>query len=261
MEYLISLIDIVDNQREAILKLVENGIAKQSDLALIKIEQKSLQTDLNKARSVYLSSLMDLRVVCGIPDTTYQVIDDIHLKRSDEVITSKFTVKYMLDSLNLVAVQHVFELKYKPRVGLFANTGLNAVYAPTISNRFGISAGINFSMNILDGNQRKITQQRTQVLMQTTSTYKSFFYNQNEVRKNKIIAELKSIDERISLTAEQLTEYRRLLQLYKQELIQGQLSVINYISVLKNMVRTERDYMLLHTNKELLINLYNYWNW
>jgi outer membrane protein TolC len=260
-EYLISLVDIVENQKEAVLKLVENGITKQSDLALIIIEQKSLQTELYRSRSVYLSSLMDLRVACGIPDTTYQVIEDIHLKMGDEVKISKFTEKYMLDSLNLIAAQDVFELKYKPIVGLYANAGLNAVYAPTLGNRLGISAGINFSMNILDGNQKKISQQRTQVLMQSTSQYKHFFFNQNTVRKNKIIAEIKSIDERILLTEDQLNEYQRLLQLYRQELIQGQLSVFNYIGVLKNMVSAQRDYVLLHTNKELLINLYNYWNW
>lgn len=261
MEYFTSLVDLVDNQKNAILKLVENGVARQSDLALIIIEQKSLQVELNKMRSAYLSALMDLRVVCGIPDTTYQVIEDIDLKRSEEVVLSQFTMKYLLDSLNLAAAQHVFELKYKPMVGLFANTGLNAVYAPTLANRFGISTGINFSMNIFDGNQRKITEQRTQVLMQSTSKYKNFFYNQNAVRKEKIIAELRSIDERIILTEDQLNEYQRLLQLYRQEMIQGQLSVINYITVLKNMVSTERDYLLLHTNKKLLINLYNYWNW
>ena len=174
---------------------------------------------------------------------------------------SRFAEKYRLDSLNLVATQKVFELKYKPVVGAFANTGLNAVYAPTIPNRLGLSAGVNFTMNLNDGKQRNITQQRTAVLMRSTSLYKNFFYNQNSVRKNRILTELKSIDERLTLTEDQLTEYRKLLEFYKQELSRGQISVINYISILKSMTITQRDFVLLQTNKELLINLYNYWNW
>lgn len=261
IEYLNSLIGIIDDQKNAVSKLVENGIAKQSDYSLILIEQKTLLTELNKFNTYYRSSLMDLRILCGISDTTYQVLENIDLQLSEDVSGSRFTNKYDLDSLSLAASQKVFELKYKPAVGLFANTGLNAVYAPTLPNRFGLSAGINFTMNLSDGNQRKIEQQRTEVLMRSTSQYKDFFYNQNNVRKKRIFDELKSTDDRLTLIQDQLSEYQRLLEFYKLELMHGQISVFNYVSILKNMVVTQRDFVLLQTNKELLINLYNYWNW
>lgn len=260
-EYLGNLIRIINDQRNVVSKLVENGIAKQSDLSLLIIEQKTQLTALNTFKATYLRDLMDLRVLCGITDTTFQVLGDINLQTGQDVTESRFAEKYRLDSLNLVAAQRIFELKYKPVVGAFANTGLNAVYAPTILNRFGLSAGVNFTMNITDGKQRKITQQRTDVLMRSTSLYKNFFFNQNSVRKSRILTELKSIEERLTLTDEQIKEYQKLLEFYKQELSQGQISVINYISILKNMIITQRDFVLLQTNKELLINLYNYWNW
>jgi outer membrane protein TolC len=260
-EYLGNLVRIIAEQRNMVSKLVENGIAKQSDLSLLNIEQKTQQTALNTFRATYRRDLMDLRVLCGIPDTTYQVLNDIDLQPREDVSVSKFTERYRLDSLNLLAAQRVFELKYKPVVGLFANTGLNAVYAPTIPNRVGISAGVNFTMNLTDGEQRNITQQRTAVLMKSTQLYKYFFYSQNQVRKNRILTELKSINERITLTEDQLREYQKLLELYKQELSRGQISVINYITTLKNMAISQRDFVILKTNKELLINLYNYWNW
>jgi hypothetical protein len=260
-EYLGNLIRIINDQRNVVSKLVENGIAKQSDLSLLIIEQKTQLTAFNTFKATYRRDLMDLRVLCGITDTTYQVLANINLQTGQDVTESRFAEKYRLDSLNLVAAQRIFELKYKPVVGAFANTGLNAVYAPTILNRFGLSAGVNFTMNITDGKQRKITQQRTDVLMRSTSLYKNFFYNQNSVRKSRILTELKSIEERLTLTDEQLKEYQKLLEFYKQELSRGQISVINYISILKNMTITQRDFVLLQTNKELLINLYNYWNW
>lgn len=259
--YLSNLIRIINDQKNAISKLVENGIAKQSDLSLLSIEQKIQLTALNTFRATYRRDLMDLRVLCGISDTTYQVLPAIDLRPTADVAMSRFTERYRLDSLNLLAAQKVFELKYKPLVGAYANTGLNAVYAPTIADRFGLSAGINFSMNITDGKQKRIVQERTTVLMRSTTMYKNFFYNQNAVRKNRILTELKSLDERITLTDDQLKEYQKLLEFYKQELSRGQISVINYITVLKSMAVTQRDLVLLQTNKELLINLYNYWNW
>ena len=260
-DYLKSLITIIDDHEKVVSKLVENGLANQSDLSLILIEKKSLLTELNKFNTSYRSSLMDLRIICGISDTAYQVLENIDLHLSEDVSNSQFVHKYDLDSMNLAASQRVFELKYKPIVGVFANGGLNAVYAPTLPNRFGLSAGINFTMNLTDGNQRKITQQRTEVLMRSTSQYKNFFYHQNSARKNRIAQELKSLDARQTLIEDQLSEYQRLLDLYKKELMYGQVSVFNYVSMLKNMVTTQRDFVLLQTNKALLINLYNYWNW
>lgn len=260
-EYLQNLIRIISEQKGMVSRLVENGIAKQSDLSLLNIEQKTQQTALNTFRATYRRDLMDLRVLCGITDTTYQVLDEIDLQPHEDVTKSRFTERYRLDSLNLIAGQKLFELKYKPVVSLFANTGLNAVYAPTIPNRIGLSAGVNFTMNLTDGKQRDITQQRTAVLMKTTQLYKNFFYNQNSVRKNRILTELKSIGERLTLTEDQLKEYQKLLEFYKQELSRGQISVINYITTLKNMAITQRDLVILKTNKSLLINLYNYWNW
>jgi len=260
-EYLLNLIKIITEQTAIVSKLVDNGIAKQSDLSLLTIEQKTQQAGYNTFRATYRRDLMDLRVLCGITDTTFQVLPDIKLQLREDIVTSGFIERYRLDSLNLTATQKIFELKYKPSVNLFANTGLNAVYAPTIPNRFGLSAGINFSLNLTDGKQRSISRQRTEVLTKTTTAYKDFFYRQNEVRKDRILTELQSIDERYTLLQDQLREYVKLLDFYKQELVRGQISVINYIATLKSMAASQRDFVVLKTNRETLINLYNYWNW
>ncbi len=260
-EYLNDLTKIISDQKNVVSKLVESGIAKQSDLALLAIEQKTQQTALNTFRATYRRDLMDLRVLCGITDTTYQVLDDIDLQPREDIIQSGWVERYRLDSLNLQAAQKLFELKYKPVVSLYANTGLNAVYAPTIPNRFGMSAGLNFTMNLTDGKQRQITQKRTSVLMRSTGRYRDLFYKQNTVRKGRILTELKSLNERLILTEQQLQEYVKLLSFYKQELSRGQISVINYITTLKSMIISQRDFVLLQNNKQLLINLYNYWNW
>lgn len=260
-QYLNNLIRIIDDQKNIVSKLVENGIAKQSDLSLLNIEQKTQQTALNTFNATYRRDLIDLRVLCGISDTSYQVLEDIDLQVQEDVGISRFAEKYRLDSLNLIATQKAFELKYKPTVNAYANTGLNTVYAPTIPNRFGMSAGLSFTMLLFDGHQHRINEKKTEILIRSTQTYKSFFYNQNTVRKNRILTELKSVNERIALMEEQLREYQTLLDFYRQELMRGQISVINYVNTLKNIATLQRDYVLQQTNKQLLINMYNYWNW
>ena len=217
-DYLKSLILIIKDQMDITTKLAESGLSRQSDYSLLVIEQKTQEAALNTYNAAYKKDLMDLRILCGITDTSYQVLESLDLQLTEDIESSRFVEKYLLDSLNLIASKNVFELKYKPEVGFFANAGLNAVYAPTLFNRFGLSAGLNFSMNISDGRQRSISAQKTEVLLQSTSLYKNFFYDQNRVRKSSVLDELKSVEERISLTQDQLNEYQNLFELYKKEL-------------------------------------------
>lgn len=262
MEYLETLIAIIRRQESEVNLLVSKGAAKKSDLSLLRIEERSQRTALSAARATYLKDLMDLRVLSGVTDTATVELDDIELQLVDNQNSiSPFVERYRLDSLNLVAQQDWFETKYKPTVALYANSGLNAVYAPTILDRMGLSAGLNFTMTLTDGHQRKATEQKTQILMKTTSAYKDFFYRQNQVRKAQIRAQLKSIEERLTLTESQLIEYQDLLVLYNDELSQGEILLINYLTTLKNLSATNRDYVLLLTDRQRLINLYNYWSW
>ena len=84
---------------------------------------------------------------------------------------------------------------------------------------------------------------------------------QNSIRKNKTLGEIKSLDDRIIVAENQLKDYQQLLQFYKKELMSGQQSVITYITTVKSLAALQRDYVLMQSNKQLLINTYNYWNW
>lgn len=259
--YAEAMVKLLTDQKDILKKLVENSIYKQSDLTLLNIEHQNFLAQLTTFKANYRRDLMDLNILCGINDTALVQLQTSDIKLNSSVENSFFLEKYRLDSLNLIAQQKAFELKYKPQLNLFANTGLNAIYAPTIPNRFGISAGLSFTYNFFDGNQKSIYQNKTQVLEQSVSFYKSNFITQNTVRKSKILTELQSYTDRISIAEQQLKDYEVLLNSYKKEILSGQLSIINYTMVLKNMATIQRDYTLLFSQQQSLINAYNYWNW
>ncbi|MBK7700040.1 MAG: hypothetical protein IPJ39_15590 [Saprospiraceae bacterium] len=104
-------------------------------------------------------------------------LDDAEITLNNKTFASNFLEKYRLDSLSLIAQLNVLELKYKPQLNLFANAGLNAVYAPTIPNRFGMSAGLSFTYNFYDGNQKLINRKKIQVLGTTVSFIKRILSN------------------------------------------------------------------------------------
>ena len=73
--------------------------------------------------------------------------------------------------------------------------------------------------------------------------------------------EIASLNERMVISSNQLKDYKLLLEYYKKEVITGQQSLVAYITTVKNLAALQRDYVLMQSNKQLLINTYNYWNW
>lgn len=259
--YAATMVKLLSDQKEILRKLVDSSIYKPSDLTLLNIEHQNFLAQLTNFNANYQRDLLDLNILCGINGTALVQLQNSDLALNSTVTNSLFLEKYNLDSLNLMAQQKAFELKYKPQLNLFANTGLNAVYAPTIPNRFGISAGLSFSYNFFDGNQKSISRNKTELLEKSISFYKDNFISQNTVRKSKLLTEIQSLTDRIAIAEQQLKQYELLLNSYKKEIISGQLSIINYTMVLKNMATTQRDYTLLFSQQQSLINGYNYWNW
>lgn len=260
-QYSDSLVQLLREQQSVVTKLTQNGLLKQSDLSLLTIELQTQQQAQVAFFTTYKRDLLDLYVLSGIADTTFVVLPDIMMDIHPDTTVSYFLAKYRLDSLSLTAQQKVFELKYKPLINAFANGGLNAVYAPTIPYRFGMSAGISLTWNIFDGDQRNINERKTNLLLHSVNTYKAYFTTQNKVRKERILNEIKGLNQRLQILQQQQLAYTALMAFYKKELMQGQLPVINYINVLKTQITARRDLVLLQTNRLLLINLYNYWNW
>lgn len=256
------LLGILNTQSLLVRKLVAASLLKQSDYTLLTIEQQTQQLALNTYRAAYRRDLLDLNVLSGIGDTTEVVLPapNVTLQRAP-VAAPRFLARYRLDSLGLVATQQVFELRYRPQANAFVNGGLNAVSFGDIPNRFGTSAGLSFSLFLFDGHQRELSRQRTSILLRSVQQARENFQTVNPVREQRILGELRALEERQRLARAQLASYRSLLDSYKREVIAGQLSVINYVQVLKSYAAAGRDLVLLDNDRLLLINAYNYWNW
>lgn len=262
-KYAEDMMKLLGQQRVIVQKLVNSAMLKQSDLNLVNIEYGNFENQVVLSRANYRRDLMDLNILSGIKDTSLVQLDTLVLTPRLDVssFSSQYFQKFRLDSLSLTATQKVFETRYKPQVNVFANSGLNAANISTLPRRFGIGGGVSLIWNFYDGKQKDITRKKTNILLQSVSSYRENFLAINDVRKNKFIIELNSYKERAELLQQQLKEYQSVIDSYRRELLSGQQSVINFINIIRNMGIVQRDYTLLQTNQLLLINAYNYWNW
>jgi outer membrane protein TolC len=155
----------------------------------------------------------------------------------------------------------VANLKYKPQFNLYGNTGLMAIELDGIQRKFGFGVGVTMAVPLYDGNQKKYTRQQTDLNLSVINNYKQNFLIQKSNRQQGILSDLKLIEQKNNQIRAQLTNYEKLLELYKIDLQTGELPLINYLNVVKSYTEAKNSLTISETNKLLIINENNYYNW
>lgn len=254
---------VIECRIEIVRKLVANGLSKQSDLNLLMIEREANAELHTAACQDYHTHLMDLNLLCGIDEVTDVALSDISqpVRLRNDGEPSLFTEQYRLDSLDTVMSLCSFNLQYKPKLDLFVNGGLQVGDFAGWYRHFGWSAGLTFSWTIFDGRQKRQKERQAVWQQNTIRTYRENSEYQRNMRIKQCLSELGRYDERERALDIQLAEYESVLSDYGREMDAGQVSVLDYITVLRSKIQTEKDRLLLRTNKQLVIAAYNYWNW
>lgn len=257
--------EIVNNLKDQLSitgNLVQNGYTKAQDYLLLKVELKTQQISLNETWQNYKSGLMQLYSLCGIKDTEIVKIDSVDLVlNGGKVNQSNFLTKFYLDSLNAVNQQQIFETKYQPQVGIFFNAGLNAVELDNIQRKLGLSAGINFSLSILDGGQKDITRQQTAIAEKTLGDYKNYQSHNLYIQLKNTEERINSLKKNLSDMEDQIKDYNNILIISKKQLREGNLSMVEYLTLLRNYFDLQKSMINNQISYQAEINNYNYWNW
>ena len=253
---------ILDLQREVINAMINRGIGRLSDLKLLDVEYQTQIINKSQLENTFEKDLMDLNLMSGIPDTSIVMLEKPDIKLSvDKNYKSYFLQSYLLDSLRLVTEKNINESNYNPQISFFVNGGLNAVSYSEIWKKVGLSTGINMTFSIYDGNQKDMNNYLIDIRGQNIFSQKKYFLNQNEIRKKNILKELSKLQELLTQQEKQLDNYQSLLGIYREQFLSGEVSLMDYINVLKNYVTFKND-LIVNRNQQLsIINEYNYWNW
>ena len=227
----------------------------------MELELKTDSINLMSSINDLELSVRQLKATCGIHNTGVEMLSSPLISMSEPVVgNSLFIQSYKQDSLTALNQQKIFNDQYRPQVNVFANSGLNSTSIPLIQRHVGMSAGVNLSYTIFDGRQKKINEQQQLLFIDEAATQKEL--KLKEV-KSQLNAYLQTINKtKAELQKEKLiqTQYSELLDLYREELRNAQISIIDFIAYLKKY----SDINLTITLKEItlnnLINEYNYWN-
>lgn len=253
-------IQVLQEQIQQMQALVKEGVYKLIDLKLLEIELQNNQIEEERLSGDYRDNFNALKLLCGINDSSVNTLEEINLSLNIPSQTnSLFTSQFRLDSLSIKAAQENYNLKYLPQINAFGDAGLNATYLPGV-NRLGFSVGLSLTWNLFDGHQQKINDEKTSIQLSNINTDLKYFESQNDIRKKNLLSQIDNLDKQLSLIDKQLSEYENLLNLYKIEIKESLISVLE----LKTLIREISAKQQIKTNtlmsKEILINSYNYWN-
>lgn len=241
--------------------LAAAGSSSLQDYLLLKIEYKSQSILLDDARQQARSGLLQLAALCGIADTTVTAVDSVALKPGPVVNGSRFTDRYAPDSLSVITEQALFETRYRPQLRMFLNTGLDAVELAGIDRRFGMSAGLNLSLPLFDGHQRRLTAEQKRTALNTLRESRRYLEATIAIQRVNYMKRIESLGKNIAGMSEQIEDYRKLLDLSSRRLRQGGLSMIDYLTLVRNFADLRKNAVSLEIDLQLETNNYNYWNW
>ena len=77
-----------------------------------------------------------------------------------------------------------------------------------------MSAGINFSLPLLDGGQKDITRQQTIIAEKSLTDYKNFLSNNIFAQRNNSGEKILSLKNNLNVMEEQVDDYQKLLKYF-----------------------------------------------
>ncbi len=241
--------------------LVKRGVLQESDYLLLKLDKENRELELLQILASRSSAFKELQNLSGNPNDTIRSLLEPQLQLSGNTRERFIERRFANDSIQVAADQKVFEDQYRPQIMAYGNTGLNAVELNNIYHRVGMSAGLKVTIPIYDGNQKKFNALQAALKSDNLEYYR----DNSEIQLQNNLADLNHQIAVQKATLEslekQLKQLRGLLEIYKGKLVNGQVTVIDYLNIIQNYKMMSYTNLQARTNLWLLTNQYNSLNW
>ena len=241
--------------------LVKRAVLMESDYLVLQLDIDGKKLELQQIQSNLEVAIIQLYTLCGAPIETLDQLEPPHIDDNQNPNEFFYEKKFQNDSLQIVANQLVFENQYKPQVSAYANSGLNAVEIPNIYRKFGTSAGLRLTIPIYDGKQRKYNAQQSLLKEESLEFYRAHSKIQINNKLKSISQQIQALETSMQLLEKQLKKQAGILEIYKGKLVQGQVSIVDYLNVIQNYKQNVYSKLQMQTNYWLLQSQYNFINW
>jgi outer membrane protein TolC len=253
---------ILQSQQQLLKSLVQQGVYKQTDYLTFLTNLQSQEISVNQLQIVYKADLSMLNYLCGIDDTSNVLLDEPYMAVHNETITdsSVFLQQYQIDSLRIQNQRSIIASQYKPALSWFADAGLEASRINEAYHDFGASFGLNFSVPIYDGKQRKLKNEQLNIAERTRESYDTFYHRQYSQQIRMLQQQLQATNSLVENIQQKLKTQELLIDINKKLLNTGDVRITDYILALNNYLAVKSNLNQIEVSRYDIINQLNYWN-
>ena len=242
-------------------KLTQDNAFKQNEyLGFVVILQQQLLTTA-QLETQYKFDYATLNYLAGIVDTTTARLGDPQLnsKTFGDYTKSIFYQQFVLDSLKLANDRMLVDINYRPKINAYGDVGYNSslIYLPY--RNFGASIGLNVSIPIYDGKQRKLQYAKIDLQDRTRMYKRNFFIQQRNQQILQLIQQLNATDRLIDQIDKQIKYTETLIKVNEKLLAAGDIRLTDFILTLSNYFNARNLVTQNHITHLKIVNQLNYW--
>ena len=253
---------LLQKQEIILKKLTQQNLYRQVDYLsfLVTVQQQNLTRQQLEIQHKNDFSL--LNYLAGIIDTATVTLEEPRLTVIRTIIadSSAFFLKYKVDSMRLINSKALIDLGYKPKVSLFADAGYQSSFDITPYKNFGTNIGINFTIPIYDGRQRRLQYTRLGIEERTRQKNRDFFERQYHQQIAQLQQQLSLLETLGSSINEQIKFLETLIEANGKLLETGDVKMTDYILALNNYITAKNLLVQNKVSRYQIINQLNYWN-
>jgi outer membrane protein TolC len=250
-------------KESSILKtLAEKNVYRQTDYLTFLVTQQQQELAVKQLAIQYRNDFASLNYLSGITDTATVSLQEpaIIMHELPGFDNSVFFRRYTIDSLLLVNNKSIVDFSYKPKINLYADGGYNSSFAYQAYKNFGTSFGVNITVPIYDGKQKKLLHTKLDIAEKTRTAYKDFYKKQYSQQVAQLMQQLKATEELISDINNQIKYAEGLINVNAKLLETGDAKIADLIIALNNYLTAKNLLTQNNVGRLQIINQINYWN-
>ncbi len=256
------VIKLLENEDSILKRLTQKNVYKQADYLSFLVTLQQQKLTLNQLLVQYKNDYATLNYLAGIIDTTTVKISEPVLAVLKNLIydSTAFFLKYKIDSLQLINQHAIIDLGYRPKVSLFADAGYQSTFILSPYKNFGTNVGINLSIPIYDGHQRKLQYTKLDILERTRQRQREYFTRQLSQQVQQLQQQLNAITSLADPINKQVEYLETLIRVNGRLLETGDIKITDYVLALNNYITSRNLIVQNMIARYQIINQLNYWN-
>ena len=257
-----TLINLLNKEEELLKNLTQKNVYKQADYLSFLVTLQQQQLTRNQLMVQYKSNYATLNYLSGIIDTVTESLaaPNIQLQSNYGTRNAPFFLNYKIDSLRIQNERLLAEVQYRPKVNLFADAGYQSTFILTPYKNFGYNFGINLTIPIYDGHQKRLQFFKLDIQEKTRLKKQDFFYNQYHQQIQQLQQQLNDLGNLAGPVNKQINYLETLINVNGKLLETGDIRITDYVLALNNYITAKNLVVQNKIAKYLVIQQVNYWN-